>query len=159
MTAPTRPIFVLDTNVLIDLNFWLPISLHGFFWAKFQESLARGEWVLLDVVVNEVRYGEIKKWCVDQKRAGSVRSITDDNRNRAVEINDMYKMIDDVTGNSTVDPYIVAYAEANKITIFTREGPRMDDTKLYKIPDVCDKLGISYTRVPKDFLDAIGFKN
>lgn len=160
MTPTNAPVFVLDANVLIDLGIWLPIPLHSVFWAKFQQSLAKGEWALLDVVADEIRYDkDLKQWCADQKQAGLMRSISDDHRNRAVEINNRYKMIDDTTGNSTTDTYVVAYAEANNMTVFTRETHRENSTKLYKIPDVCDALKVSWIRVPREFFEAIGFKN
>ena len=160
MTTAPQPVFVLDANVLIEFGFWLPITLHSVFWDRFQRSLAKGEWVLLDVVMNEIRYDkDLKQWCADQKQAGLVQRITDDHRDRAVEINNKYKMIDDATGNSTTDTYVIAYAEASHMTIFTREAPRENTTKLYKIPDVCNLLGVPWTRMPKEFLEAIGFKN
>ena len=113
---------------------------------------------MLDVVANEVQYDtDLVKWCKEQKKNGLVTKIEDENRGRAVEINDQYKMIDGATGKSEVDTYLIAYAEANNIGIFSRESFRKNTSDLYKIPDVCQLLNIKRTNKPKTFLRAIGF--
>ncbi len=66
-------------------------------------------------------------------------------------------MINQTTFKSTVDTYLVAYAEANSIGIFSRESRRRDPKDLYKIPDVCQLLGVKRLSKPKAFLKAIGF--
>ena len=115
--------------------------------------------LLLDAVVREIKYNsELEKWCKEQGKAGLVKNITDVNKARAVEINNQYKMIDETTQKSTVDTYLIAYAEANSLVVFSREGPKGNGDVLYKIPDVCDKLKIKRIRKPEDFMVAIGYK-
>ena len=65
MTVPhEKRIFLLDTNILINFSVWMPITLNSVFWQKLEEALQSGAWVLLDVVVGEVKYDEdLKKWC------------------------------------------------------------------------------------------------
>lgn len=156
-----KKIYILDTNALIQFSVWLPIYLNKNFWAKLEEALEKREWVLLDVMVDEIKYGNdgLKKWCEEQKKKGLIQSITDMHRNRAAEINNTYKMIDGTTGKSTGDTYLVAYAETNKLTVFSREAPRKDSNDLYKIPDVCRALNIGLIYKPKEFLEDIGYKN
>jgi hypothetical protein len=159
-TISTITKYLVDTNVLIGFSLWKPISLNfnSIFWSKFSDALKNGEWVLLDVVANEVQYDtDLVKWCKEQKKNGLVTKIEDENRSRAVEINDQYKMIDGATGKSEVDTYLIAYAEANNIGIFSRESFRKNAGELYKIPDVCQLLNIKRTNKPKTFLRAIGF--
>lgn len=156
----TKTKYLVDTNVLIGFSLWKPISLNlnKEFWSKFSGTLASGEWVLLDVVANEVRYdNDLIKWCNEQKRNGLFTKINDDNKNRAVEINNQYKMIDGSTGKSEVDTYLIAYAEASNLGIFSRESPRKDPAELFKIPDVCQILNIKRINKPKIFLKEIGF--
>jgi len=158
MSASTTK-YLLDTNILINLGLWLPVSLNKPFWLKLEESLAKGGWVLLDVVVGEVKYNDdLIRWCKDQSKKGLVKNITINNRERAVEINNAYRMIDQSTQKSTVDTYLIAYAEEHGLTIFSREGTRKMSTDLYKIPDVCDILKIKYMKTPKVFYDAIGYR-
>lgn len=160
MSTSSRKTYVIDTNVLIEFSIWIPISLNNYFWSKLEDALKNGEWILLDVVVDEILYmPELKKWCQRQKHAGFVKSITDDNRNRAVEINSLYPMIDKNTAKSTVDTYLIAYAEASGLTIFSRESPRKSVSDVYKIPDTCTALKVDRIARPEPFLTAIGFKN
>lgn len=156
-----KQIYILDTNALIGFSLWLPIDLHKSFWSKLQESLESGAWVLLDVVVNEIKHDNdgLKKWCEEQRKKGLQKSIDDTHRNRAVEINNVYKMIDETSGKSTVDTYVIAYAEANKLVVFSRESPRVKATDLYKVPDVCKELKVKVIHKPKEFVEAIGFRN
>lgn len=158
--SPTKEIYILDTNVLFGLSLWIPIKLNTIFWSKLESALQSGEWILLDVVVGEVTHeGDLKKWCKEQKKNGLVINISDEDRNRAVEINNTYRMIDDTTQKSTVDTYLIAHAEANNLIVFSRESPRGNDTQLYKIPDVCDILKVQHTKSPERFYRAIGYKN
>jgi len=157
---PTKKLYVLDTNILIGLSVWIPISLNKIFWSKLEDSLQNGDWILLDVVVDEIKYDEdLKKWCKEQKKKGLIKNISDDDRNRGIEINNTYKMIDTTTQKSTVDTYLIAHAETNGLTVLSRESPRIKDTDLYKIPDVCELLKIDCIKKPKLFLEAIGYRN
>lgn len=158
---PTKIKYLLDTNILIDFALWIPINLkfNGDFWNKLEETLQNGDWILLDVVINEIKYPtELKAWCQKMKQKGLVTKFTDDTKIRSIEINNTYEMIDSITSKSTVDTYLIAYAEANKLCIFSRESPRKLGDKLYKIPDVCDELKIQKIKRPEVFLKQIGFQ-
>lgn len=161
MNSPaSKSIYLLDTNVLIDFALFHPISLCKSFWQKLETSLSNKEWVLLDVVIDEIKYNpELLNWCNNQKKKGFVNSVSDDNRNRGAEINNTYKMVDDVTGNSSTDPYLIAYAEEHKLTLFTRESNRRTSSDLYKIPDVCQLLKVPCIKRPIVFLKSIGYSN
>lgn len=154
-------VYVLDTNILFDLSLWLPIDLNKAFWTKFEKALQNGKWVLLDVVAEEVKNDNdgLKKWCDTQKKNGFIKPLEDSHRTRSVEINNRYPMIDETTQRSTVDTYLIAYAEANKYTIFTREGYRKKTEDLHKIPDVCKKLNVKFMRKPKEFFEMLEYKN
>lgn len=159
-TSAEKKAYILDTNVLFGFSKWLPITLHSNFWAKLAESLRKKEWILLDVVVAEIKYDDdLLKWCKERKKESLISEVTDQHRERGVEINNQYKMIDETTQKSTVDTYLIAYAEANGMAVFSQENPRIKNTDLYKIPDVCDILKIPKIKRPIVFLEAIGFKN
>jgi len=152
--------YLLDTNVLIEFSVWKPISLNlnKDFWTGFETALRKNDWILLDVVAGEVKYdNDLIGWINNQKKNGLVEKIKTDDRDRAAEINNSYKMIDEITFKSTVDTYLIAYAEANNLGIFTRENHRKNMAELYKIPDVCDLLKIKHIKRPKIFLQEIGF--
>jgi len=155
----TEKIYILDTNILINFSIWCPMEFNEGFWLKLEKLLEERRWILLDVVVNEVLYNQkLKSWLKKQKDKKLVMNIDDNVRNRAVEINSKYPMINN-TGNSTGDTYIIAYAEINQLGIFTRESNKDIKDNLYKIPDVCSELNIKYTRHPRQFMKEIGFQN
>ncbi len=158
--SANKEVYLLDTNFMFDFARWIPIDLNKVFWAHLETSLENGEWVLLDVVVNEIRSkGPLKEWCEFQRRKGLVQPIADEHKNRGIDINNQYPMIDTTTGRSETDTYLLAYAEANKLTVVSRERQRDNDQELYKIPDVCGLLKISLIREPRPFLERIGFQN
>lgn len=154
--------YLLDANILMGFDIWLPIELstNKVFWVALEEALKSKKWILLDVVVNEVKHeGSLKDWCKKQKQAGYISELGDTNRNRGIEINDKYPMIDETTRRSETDTYIIAYAEDKKLRILSREGPKKPTEKLYKIPDVCRILGVACTRNPLVFYKDIGYGN
>ena len=153
-------VYILDANILMGFDTWMPIELNvnKSFWILLEESLKDKKWILLDAVVDEVRYeGDLKEWCKKQKNAGRMVRLSDDNRNRGIEINDKYPIIDEVTRRSQTDPYIIAYAEENKLKVLSREGPKKLTEKLNKIPDVCRMVGVGCERNLLVFYKHIGY--
>ena len=160
MSASKKQKYVLDTNILINFGLFNPISYNKGFWDRLEALLDSGDWILLDVVVGEIKYNkDLIAWCKKQKDEGRVTSIEDVHRIRAIGINKQYKMIDAKTFKSEVDTFIIAYAEDKKLTIFTREGYKdpLDPNALYKIPDVCKLLKVRFERLPERFLENIGY--
>lgn len=153
-------IYILDTNVLIELNRWIPIDASPAFWSLLEKALDSGHWILLDIVSDEITYPKtLVAWCKRQKLQNNITKIEDAHRQRGVEINNQYKMIDDTSGRSEADTYLIAYAEANKLTIFSREGAKKPNEILNKIPDVCQALGVGFIRDPEQFYKNIGLNS
>jgi len=151
-------IFVLDTNILIEMNRWIPLGLCPEFWQLLGQALHDKKWVLLDIVVKEVGFPQtLVDWCKKQKDAGLVTEIEDSHRQRGVEINGLYKMIDEASGKSESDTYLIAYAEISGMVVLSREGPKKPAETLFKVPDVCGKLNIPCSREPGEFYRKIGF--
>ena len=158
ISKPITAEYVMDTNTLIGFSTWIPIGLNKNFWDKLEVALEDKKWILLDVVVKEIIYNKpLVDWCNKQKRKNLLTEICDNDRNKAVEINNQYPMIDQSTHKSTVDTYIIAYALNMKKAVFSRETYKTNSESLFKIPDVCKKLSVSHTKRPEDFLIAIGF--
>lgn len=154
---PIKKVYLLDTNILIEFSLWLPIDLYPSFWKNLAASLAKNEWVLLDEVVAEIKYNKpLEDWCKEQKQRGYITKVSDEDRERAIVINSTYKMIDAASKNSTADTYLLAHAEANQLTILSREGNRKKETDLFKIPDTCKELHIPQERKPRHFYEATG---
>jgi predicted nucleic acid-binding protein len=155
-------VYIVDANFLINFHKWMPRSLFPAFWQELEQTLQEGRWVLLDVVVSEVtREGPMKRWCKKQEQAGLVAKVTDTDKLAGAEINNQYPMIDANSGRSTNDTYIIAHAKANGYGVASAEVPRINDSKPYKIPDVCEELKIPrirkaevlYKRLGIDFIN------
>ncbi|PIZ81296.1 MAG: hypothetical protein COY02_02800 [Parcubacteria group bacterium CG_4_10_14_0_2_um_filter_41_6] len=163
MTRPTstESVYVIDTNILIGFDIWHPFKNCPDFWVKLESAIKDGKVILLDVVVDEVRPYNLglTKWLKKQKDNGLIIKISDEVREEAVRINNQYKMINQNTGNSIADTYVIAFALLNGVGIFTRESPRKYSNQLYKIPDVCDKFGIAYKRSPAEIMSFIGINS
>ena len=158
--VPSTVKYVMDTSMLIGFSRWIPISLNKNFWDKLEVSLQERKWVLLDIVVNEVKHNKpLEDWCKKQKINGLVTNITDDDKNGGIKINNDYPMIDQVTFKSETDTYIIAHALNNSLGVFSTEMQKLPNEKLYKIPDVCKELNVKSTHIPKDFLESIDFKD
>lgn len=149
--------YLLDTNVLVELDRWIPSDLNPEFWTTLEEALGEGKWVLLDIVVKEIIHPKpLVAWCQRQKSKGYVSKVEDAQKERGVEINTSYPMIDEVTRRSETDTYLIAYAETYNLIVFSREGKRKLSEILLKIPDVCLALGIPFIREPREFYEHIG---
>ena len=158
--TPSTTKYVMDTSMLIGFSRWIPVSLNKTFWDKLEVSLQEGKWVLLDVVVNEIKYNKpLEDWCKKQKANSLITNISDDDKNGGVTINNNYPMVDQVTFKSETDTYIIAHALNNKIGVFSTEMQKLPTDKLYKIPDVCKELDVKFTHIPKEFLESIDFRN
>lgn len=153
--------YVLDTNVLIRFAFWCPIKYNSSFWVELEKLLLKREVILLDVVFKEIQTSDkvFKRWLKKQKDGGLITKVDDSVRNKALEINNKYNIIDSETHKSTGDTYIIAYAVLNNLAVFTEESRKRPYHKLNKIPDVCNFLKVNYTRKPVVFMNDLGFKN
>lgn len=156
-SSPDR--YIIDTDALVGFYTWQPFKHSRNFWSKLEAAIREGSVVLLDVVADEITYNSpLKTWVGEQRRNGLVTRIIDEVREKAAEINNRYKMINEETGNSQTDTYIVAYASLNNLKVFSREAPKKPGDNFYKIPDVCDELKIGHTRNPGQFLSHIGYR-
>lgn len=150
-------VYIVDANFLINFHKWIPRSTFPVFWQELERTLKEGKWILLDVVVAEVtREGPMRQWCNKLKQAGLVAKVTDTDKLAGAEINNQHTMIDVNSGRSTNDTYIIAHAKANGYGVASDEAPRINDTKSYKIPDVCEALKIPRIRKAEVFYRQIG---
>ena len=150
--------YILDTNILIGFQLWNPYSINKIFWDLLEEKIKEERVVILDVVVDEVKYPDfLKKWCKNLKTKKLIQRIENIDKFRAFEINEQYLMINKETNKSKVDTYIIAYAERKGLLICSRERNKNKTEHIYKIPDVCKILKIPITRNPEEFLHNIDF--
>ena len=152
--------YVIDTNILINLIIYLPIEHHPTFWKWLERQIKEGHIIILDVVAEECKHGNIKKWVYG---AAVKRYIvnTDDLMTSAAEIEKEYKLItkeEDII-KSKADPIIIAYAQKNSgVGVFTQERKKKPGETQNKIPDVCEALGVPYDRWPEKVWKVLHFK-
>ena len=90
-----------------------------------------------------------------------VVKLDSETKNRAIEIENKYKIITRGKNGlvkSKADPRIIAYAEKESASVYTREGNRKTKDEAMKIPDVCKKLNVNYERSTKKVLKELKFK-
>lgn len=154
--------YVLDTNILINLKVFLPPSKFGLFYKKLFITIESKKVILLDCVYEELKRGqnkELNSFLADCKNNGLIENTTS-LIEKSVEINDKYKMIDEISKKSQADPVILAYCNQDNINniLLTREGYKKLSDELYKIPDVCKELNIKYDRKMNNFYEHIDYK-
>ena len=153
--------YVIDTSILIDFSIFVPESFHPRFWKELENKIISGEIILLDVVVNEIKYRkDLKKWVTNPARKSRMITIDTAVRDRGTQINNIYNIITTSPGGnqkSVADVYIIAYADIHGCGVFSRESGRRLPTDPMKIPDVCQRLSIPYVRKPEVALKNINF--
>ena len=147
--------YVIDTNILISFRIFTPMNIHKTFWNRMTDAVKQGKLIFIQDVAEECKDPFLKLWL--KTVSNSVTRIDDNLRNRAIEINNQYPMIDrtSTTIKSQADPVIIAFAEKNKDIVFSHEKNRKKDDDLYKIPDVCEILKIRCVRWPDKVLPKI----
>ena len=148
--------YIIDTNILINFRIFTPIKFHKTFWKQLEECVNNDEIIILQDVADECKDSELSTWIKRKK----IEPVSHDIRNRANEINKQYPMITEIAQQmkSEADPVIIAFAEKNRYAVFTQEAPSKPGGGVYKIPDVCHKLGITCERWPNNVFTKIKFK-
>ena len=148
--------YVIDTNILINFRIFTPMSIHITFWKQLSEAVTNKTIVIIRDVADECKDREIEPWVNRQE----VTEISDDIRERAIEINNKYLLITEEDGikKSKADPVIIAYAEKNQSVVFTQEAKRKSNSDPMKIPDVCNALSIRCERWPDKVFEDINFR-
>ena len=76
-SSQQNTVYIVDANFFINFHKWLPRYRFPAFWNELEKALRDGKWILLDVIVNEIRgERELKKWCDKQEKDGYLTSIT-----------------------------------------------------------------------------------
>ena len=152
----TRKPYIIDTNILISFRIYTPMNIHVTFWKQLSEIIEKKEIIIIKDVADECTDLELKNWVNEQH----IEKVSNDVRERAAEINNEYHLITQKgqIEKSVADPVIIAYAEKYNGIVFTQETNRKPNSKLRKIPDVCEALSIEYQRWPDNVFEDIKFK-
>jgi hypothetical protein len=67
------------------------------------------------------------------------------------------RLVDSIKQRSVADPWVIAFAMAEKAVVVTKESPSSAPTKRVKIPDVCRALDVPYLN-DFDFAREVGIR-
>jgi len=135
--------FSLDTSGILDA--WVrhyPPDVFPSIWVKMDESAKRNDIVVVEEVVQELKRkdDEIFKWVKD--RGTMIVPIDGNMQARVAQIMTKYgRLVDTRKNRSGCDPWVIALASAQGLTVVTGEKAS-GNLRKPKIPDVCNDLGI-----------------
>ncbi len=172
MRTSNQTSYVIDTSVLINFGIFTPHNVHRTFWSRMEEAIDDGKIIIINEVADECTIDPIKQWIDVQRDAGRVIKVNQQIYDRAEKINKKYHIVTEERNRKTgravtksnADPVIIAYAENNKCTVFTRESDRaIKGGKQFSfskenpgnIPVVCKRLGVPYARFPDEVLHKV----
>jgi len=138
--------YCFDTNALIDGWKNYPISAFPKLWANL-ERMIRDETAFSSIEVKrelaQWHGGPLVTWVKQQD--GFFRQSTRQVQNIVAKITDTTDLVDEEAQKSTADPFVIALAKVEGARVVTHEG-RAGPRQRVKVPDVCMKLAVQYTR-------------
>jgi hypothetical protein len=141
--------YSLDASSIIQA--WTnryPVDVFPRFWEDLDGLIQCG-----DLRASEEVYAEIKRkedglfeWI--QRRDRLVMPIDEATQEAVTEILAAHPfLVEEKKGRSGADPFVIALAKVNDLTVVTEEKPSPNATRRPKIPDVCGAYGIRHTNV------------
>jgi len=140
--------YSVDTSAFLDawVRYYPPDVFPGI-WEQM-DGAAKGTILYVsDEVLNELEKKDdgAHKWI--KARPGIVVALVPEIENHVQEIMKRYpRLVDTKKGRSVGDPFVIAIARVNKLTVITGENPTGVIAKP-RIPDVCADLGVRWIRI------------
>jgi len=117
-------------------------------WDKMDTLIEDGRLISSEEVLQELERKEgdtLHEWA--KERHHLFLPLNDDIQNCALQImTDHPKLVDERTGKSFADPWVIATAKTNACIVVTGEFPSESQNRP-KIPDVCRDMDIRYIRI------------
>ena len=144
-------VYSLDTSALIAAyRERYPIENFPAFWRKIEELIKNHRLKMVEVAFEEaMKDTGIKKWCDQNQLEPYLRRETDGSiQNKVREILSIFpKLLDDRSGKSGADPWVVALAMISRnCIVLTEEGPTTSSHRP-KIPEACNHFGVEYIKL------------
>ena len=139
-------IYCIDTSSLIHA--WkeaYPIKNFPSIWEYMDELIAEGSLIASEEVFEDLKKRDesLTEWAA--KRKHIFLPLEEEIQKVASTIVAEYaRLMDTRTGKSASDPWVIATAKVKGCKIITNEGPTGSFPRV-RIPDVCDRMMISYT--------------
>jgi len=150
------PIYLLDSNIFIQAHrMYYPFDVVPSFWNKILELSNKGIICSIDKVRKEIcetnNPDSLSKWCendlsndffADSSSAVNFYAKIALWANNSSHFNQA--AIDDFLATDLADPWLIAYAKENNLTIVTHEISQPQRKNRIKIPEPCIHFGVKY---------------
>lgn len=150
-------IYIIDACALIDAskNYNMSKSTFSAIWDKLNDMVESGFLYSSIEILDELKDKDLREWAANNKKA--FIPLTEEVQNNAKNVLRDYPTLIKIksTANSNGDPFLIATAMTfDNCTIVTNERPGDENSKDYKIPNICRKMDIPCISL-KQFLDII----
>ena len=147
----SQVVYSLDTSALIAAyRERYPIENFPAFWRKIEELITNNRLKMSEVVFEEaMRENDIKEWCEQNALKQDFQWPIDESMQ--IKVNEILsifpKLLDDRSGKSGADPWVVALAMISRnCIVLTEEGPTTSPNRP-KIPEACNHFGVEYIKL------------
>ena len=134
-------VYSLDASSLIEAYHNYPMGIFRSLWNELEKLIKSDRLKMPELVFDEVKDEEIKKWCEEKELKPYIRVTIDQiDQNKAQAL--IPKLVNPKTGESGGDPWVIALAQdfQNCIVVTQEKASRNEDRP--KIPNVCKDLDI-----------------
>lgn len=149
-------IYVIDACALIDTAQQYNMSKKSFshIWDTLGDLFEAGILVSCTEIMEEIKDEDLKEWV--KKHKNCFCPLTKELQEKTTEVLAQFPNIIRIrsTSNSNADPFLVATALLKNGSVVTNEKLGDEKTKDYKIPNVCQSLGVPYMNL-HSFLDHV----
>ena len=143
--------YSLDTSALIAaFHERYPIANFPSLWRKIETLIENGRLKMSQIVFDEaMRDTEIKQWCDKYQLKPDFQVVIDESVQEKVSevLSEFPRLVDNRTGKSGADPWVIALALTNEnYIVVTEENPTNSEIRP-KIPDVCAYFNLQCIKV------------
>jgi hypothetical protein len=153
----TQTKYAIDACALIDASKAYPIGKKSFahVWDKFSELFNDGYLVSSIEVFDELKDKDLQSWIKKHKEC--FLPLCEKVQSKTTEILSTYPELVKIRpkrSSSNGDPFLIATAISNTCTVVTNERLGDENTRDYRIPNVCRKYEIPYMSL-NEFINEI----
>jgi hypothetical protein len=141
--------YSLDTSAFLDgWSRWYPIQTFPDIWVNLGLMIDSGEIVTIPMVIDELKAGSSGpiKWLGGRVKTIVMpldQAIQEESR---VILKKFPNLVNNTTGKSQADPFVIALAKVRDLTVLT--GEKHSRTPgVVRIPDVCDHFKIPFINI------------
>ncbi len=158
--------YLLDANVFIQAHrFYYPMDVFPIFWDWLKRENEKESIFSLDMIFDELKIGEdgLADWCNKLNRDNWFLSSEDEiTQNNLSTIADWvlmqdYKETAKAEFLSVADPWLIAKAKTDNMTVVTQEKSDPNSKRKIFIPDVCMAFDVNFINTV-DLLRTLGGK-